>query len=323
LENISIAQMTKPEVSWMIPVLNGETYLEEALASIESQTHKNYEVLVWDNGSTDGTLAILSDWIPRRLPGRVIRDQPSTLRGSLNGLIALSKADYCARMDADDINHPERLAKQLAFLKCHPDVAVLGSQVIHIEHDGRHSAVSHRLPIDHEAIMIRMIHYWSMWHPTVLIRRKALVAAGGYMDEKPVEDYGLWLRLSRQGRLCNLPDPLLYYRVHNSSVTSSALKAGTLIDETTKLIMKYGPHVYGLSPDRIMALRQNSRNITMSDFYSLTMALLQNSSCSPLLLIKDKTWKSLFQKAMESFPQTHKARGVFRHIRAAVKNINP
>jgi hypothetical protein len=106
-------------------------------------------------------------------------------------------------------------------------------------------------------------------------------------------------------------------------VTSSALKAGTLIDETTKCIMKYGPHVYGLSPGRIMALRQNSRNITMSDFYSLTMALLQNSSCSPLLLIKNKTWKSLFQKAMESFPLTHKARGVFRHIRAAVKNINP
>ena len=102
-------------VTWLIPVLNGMPYISETLASIEAQTYQNWEVLVWDNGSTDGTLEELEKWIPTRLPGRIITGEPLSLGDSLARMVEECKTELCARIDADDINLPERLEKQVAF----------------------------------------------------------------------------------------------------------------------------------------------------------------------------------------------------------------
>ena len=116
-------------VTWLLPVKNGMPYLPETLASIAAQTYHDWEVLAWDNGSTDGTVEELQKWIPSRLPGRVITGQPLSLGDSLAEMVQQCNTEFCARIDADDVNVPERLERQVAFLLAHPEVAVVGSQI--------------------------------------------------------------------------------------------------------------------------------------------------------------------------------------------------
>jgi glycosyltransferase involved in cell wall biosynthesis len=97
------------KVTWLLPVKDGMPYLPETLASIESQTYRNWQVLAWDNGSTDGTVAELHKWMPSRLPGKVIDYEQLSLANSLAKLVETAEIEFCARIDADDINYPERL----------------------------------------------------------------------------------------------------------------------------------------------------------------------------------------------------------------------
>src|SRR5215207_6266637 len=112
-----------PSVSWLLPVKNGMPYLPETLASIAAQTCGDYQVLAWDNGSTDGSIEELRSWIPSRLPGCVIVDRPAGLGACLAMMVEASETEFCARIDADDVNVPSRLEIQLKFLRNNPEVS--------------------------------------------------------------------------------------------------------------------------------------------------------------------------------------------------------
>lgn len=271
--------MKDPRVTWIMPVLNGMPYLPETLASIEAQTFKDFEVLIWDNGSTDGTVDVLREWIPRRLPGRAVIGSPLSYPKSLTELISLARSPLCARIDADDVNHPERLAAQVAFLEAHPEVVLVGAQVCRLSADGVRGGLVHELPTTHEQIVVRMLRYWSIWHPTVLYRRGAVLAAGSYLDEYAVDDYSLWLRLARVGRLANLPEALVDYRVHDSSVTEREKKDGLLAEKITACIVRHGPSLYGLSEHVLRAVRSGER-LGPADWNVLWSHLRQNGARS-------------------------------------------
>ncbi len=243
------------QVTWLLPVLNGMPYIPETLASIAAQTFKNFEVIVWDNGSTDGTVEVLREWIPRKLPGRVVTGRPLDLGACLAEMVKLSASPYCARIDADDVNLPERLETQVAFLERNPGVAVVGTQVNHLSTTGAIGGPYHHLPLTHEAIAIRLLREWSVWHPTVLFRREVVLQAGNYLDERPVEDYSLWLRVARLGRLANLPAALVNYRVHESSVTERARREGVLGEKTGACVARHGAPLYGLAMEDVRQLR--------------------------------------------------------------------
>jgi glycosyltransferase involved in cell wall biosynthesis len=249
----------EPRVTWIMPVLNGMPYLPETLASIEAQTFKDFEVLIWDNGSTDGTVEVLREWIPRRLPGRAVIGRPLSYPKSLTELISLARSPLCARIDADDVNHPGRLAAQVAFLDANPEVVLVGTQVCKLSADGERGELFHELPTTHEEIVVRMLRYWAIWHPTVLYRREAVLAAGSYLDEYAVDDYSLWLRLARVGRLANLPEALVDYRVHDSSVTEREKKDGLLAEKITACIALHGPALFGLSNHVLRSVRSGER----------------------------------------------------------------
>src|SRR5438552_5677499 len=114
--HVKVGFLVNERVTWLMPVKNGMPYLSETLASIEAQTYRDWEILVWDNGSTDGTLDELRRWIPSRLPGRIIDNRPLSLGNSLAALVEAAGTELCARIDADDVNYPERLERQVAFL---------------------------------------------------------------------------------------------------------------------------------------------------------------------------------------------------------------
>ncbi len=208
-----------PLITWLMPVRNGMPYLPATLASLEAQTYRNHTLLVWDNGSSDGTIEELQRWIPSRLPGRIISDRPMGLGASLAALVEAAQTELCARTDADDLSLPTRLEKQLAFLQANPGAAAVGTHVDFIDNESRLMKDPWVFPLNDAEV-----RWGTRWRPlnlhgTFLLRRSKVLEAGNYRDCKPMEDHDLLIRLSRVGELPNLPDRLYQWRRHTESVT--------------------------------------------------------------------------------------------------------
>jgi glycosyltransferase involved in cell wall biosynthesis len=201
-------------------VRNGMPYLPATLASLEAQTYSNHALLVWDNGSTDDTVAELRRWIPSRLPGRIITGRPLGLGASLAALVETAETEYCARIDADDIAAPTRLDKQIAFLQAHPKVVAVGTQVEFMDEDDRPMENPWVFPTEDAEV-----RWGTRWrplnlHPTLLLRRTKMLEAGNYRDCKPMEDHDILIRLSLLGPMPNLPEQLYRWRRHSGSITT-------------------------------------------------------------------------------------------------------
>jgi glycosyltransferase involved in cell wall biosynthesis len=192
-------------------------YLPETLASIEAQTYRNWQVLAWDNGSTDGTVAELHKWIPSRLPGKVIDNNPLSLANSLAKLVETAETEFCARIDADDVNYPERLEQQVSFLLKHPKVAIVGTDIEFINENGHVYPGAWVQPHDDAEIRWSLRWIASFNHPTVLFRRSVVTAAGNYADCVPGEDHDLWLRIALIADVANIPQVLVKYRQTSTS----------------------------------------------------------------------------------------------------------
>ena len=213
---MSITQQTP--VTWLMPIKNGMPYLPRALESIATQTCRDFQVIAWDNASTDGTVEVLRQWIPNRLPGRIVTDRPMPFGSSLAAMVEMARSPLCARMDADDINEPHRLATQLSFLNARPDIAVLSSAIQQIDTHDRPLASTSSIVTDDAVIRWRLRFCNAVNHPAVIFRRKAILDAGNYRDALPAEDYELWMRVALKYRIANLSEPLVRYRIHNSSL---------------------------------------------------------------------------------------------------------
>jgi glycosyltransferase involved in cell wall biosynthesis len=220
-------QVTAPKVTWIMPVRNGMPFLSETLASIESQNEASSEILVWDNGSTDGTVDELQKWIPARIPGKVVSDRPQpNLAKSLALLVKESRTTYCARIDADDICLPGRLAAQLEYMENHPEITLLGTQVVYIGPDGKDWVHQQTLPRTFSDIIHGLLHGCPVCHPTWMFRRDDILAVGNYDDGEPArEDVDLLMRLITSGRRVEcLNQKLLRYRIHPKSFTQTNLR---------------------------------------------------------------------------------------------------
>jgi glycosyltransferase involved in cell wall biosynthesis len=211
-----------PMISVLMPVYNAKRYVAEAIESILDQTFRDFEFLIVDDGSTDGSLEIIKrygrkdsriQWLAGDNAGYVVR---------LNSMIQWAKGDLIARMDADDVALPDRFARQVDFLRSHPEVDVVGGAQEHIDSKGYPLHV-HYDPQGHEEISeLAMSGACPINHPSVIMRRKALLAAGGYeVEMMPSEDLDLWLRMGERGRLANLPDVITRYRLHGSSISAT------------------------------------------------------------------------------------------------------
>lgn len=218
--------MSNPVVSVVMPVYNGERFVAEAIESVLRQKFRDFEFILVDDGSSDGTAARLRFYGDSRI---VILSNPSNqgLVASLNRAIAAARGRYIARADADDTCHEDRFAKQVAFLEENQSVGVLGSCMDQVDESGR-PAPFFWVPSRHNEIAWTMMFETSMAHPTVMIRRQVLVDAGGYdPDYRHIEDIELWTRLLSVTRFANLGEALYTRRCHSESVCAknSALQA--------------------------------------------------------------------------------------------------
>lgn len=219
--------MKAPAVSVILPVFNGERYLARAIASVLAQTFADFELIAVDDGSSDRTPAILGRCAKNDARIRIVSRANTGIVGALNDGIASARGEYLARMDADDLCEPERFARQVEYLRAHPECVILGTQILRID-PGDLPIGPETQPLDHETILARLLEgsAGTLTHPSVMMRRDAVEAVGRYRQEfQWVEDYDLFLRLAERGRLANLPDMLLRYRLHYESVNMKRREA--------------------------------------------------------------------------------------------------
>ncbi len=192
-------------------VWNGAPWVGEAVESILTQTAGDLELIVIDDGSTDRTPALLASVRDPRL--RVERQSRTGLTPSLNRAARLARAPLLARLDADDLALPERLARQRAFLESHPEVGLLGTAARAIDATGREARVVCSPERDSD-IRRALLRENPFVHSSVVMRRAVFDRIGGYDETLEVaQDYDLWLRMSEHTRMANLPEPLVVRRL--------------------------------------------------------------------------------------------------------------
>jgi hypothetical protein len=207
-------------VSVLLPVYNGAVTLPQAMDSILRQAHSDFELLVIDDASTDESAAIIREYARRdtRVTA-VMHERNAGLANTLNEGLRRARHELVARMDQDDESLPPRLGAQKKFLDAHPRVAAAGSWVLHMGAGPEFDRLV-RLPIEHNEIAAILPRENCLYHPSVMLRRSAVLGAGGYRGEfKNAEDYDLWLRLVRTHELANVAEPLLRYRFSVDGMT--------------------------------------------------------------------------------------------------------
>lgn len=211
-----------PVVSVLLPVHNGMPWLPDALDSLAAQTLPGVEVIVIDDGSTDGTNALLQHH--RLNPRVVLNTRRQGLTRSLNRGLARVSAPLVARLDADDTSRPDRLARQVAFLAAHPEVGLLGTGAI--EMAGQRVVRLVTPPVDDASLRAELIRRNPFVHSSVMFRRDLVRQVGGYDERIAVaQDYDLWMRMAPVTKLACLPDPLVTRRLLPTGITATKERA--------------------------------------------------------------------------------------------------
>lgn len=208
-----------PVISVCMSAYNAAGYLRESIPSILTQTFGDFEFIIVDDGSTDSSLKVIRKFADADARVRVVSRPNTGYSKALNEALQLARGEFIARMDADDIALPARFEKQVAFLRQHPEVVVVGSHIMTIDPYGS-PLYEPKHETEHDKIVEGLLAGvgWSIVHPAAMMRRKAVIDAGMYRTElEPSEDGDLFLRLSDHAKLANLPDVLLHYRQHAKS----------------------------------------------------------------------------------------------------------
>jgi len=210
-----------PAISVVVPTYNAARYVAEAVASVLAQDFSDFELLLIDDGSTDDTASVVSQFAadPRV---RLLRNERNMgLIATLHRAYAECRGPLIARMDSDDICAPDRFSRQVAFLSAHPEVDIVGGA---IRFFGNVAPNVFTFPTSHADIHPAMLFFCPLAHPALMFRRELLDRGLIRYDDafRHAEDYHLWSRLLRQVKAANLPQVVLDYRLHAQQVSSDS-----------------------------------------------------------------------------------------------------
>ncbi|MEL6106188.1 MAG: glycosyltransferase family A protein [Planctomycetota bacterium] len=219
-----------PSVTIVMACHNGMPYLPDALDSIRCQSFSDWELIVVNDGSADGSCRCLDEFARRDPRIRVIHQANRGQHVAADCGIRLARGEFIARMDADDVCQPNRLEMQVRYLRERPEVGLVGGQICRLGAQ-RHGLQSN-LPTDHLAIRRRLQrNHHAMCNPTVMFRKSLYDRVGGYWSHNIAEDWDLFLRIGEISELANLPDVVLHYRFHTSSINGKRIVQAQLYNE--------------------------------------------------------------------------------------------
>lgn len=212
-----------PSISVVMPVHNALPFLDESIESILNQTFTDFELVILDDASTDGSGARLREWALKdeRIRLFEVREQLG-LSGSSNFVVRKARASVIARMDADDISHADRLTKQWEIISSRPGIVLVGTLFVGIDVEGRRVRQRDRWPLTRRASVPPFPH------GSVMFRREIFEEVGGYREDCiGWEDHDLFLRMRKRGGAVVLTDALYHYRFRVNSSTGGASTAAT------------------------------------------------------------------------------------------------
>ncbi len=213
-----------PRVSVVTTVYNGEPYFDRAIPGILGQTFEDFEFILVDDGSTDGSLERLRELAARDPRVRIFAPGRLGAAAAYNFGVAQARGEYVARQDFDDRSYPERLALQVALLDAHPDLGIVGGHYLLVD-ERRGERYVRMPPTGHDAIVAAMAKYVPIAHTVATFRRRAWVEAGGYPLVNNLIDLRFYLRVGKLGwRFANVPAMLGEHFVHDGSFFHRSLK---------------------------------------------------------------------------------------------------
>ena len=247
--------MVGPRVTVLMPVYNAERFLQEAISSVLEQSFKPFEFLIIDDGSTDRSAEIVESFRDPRI--RFVRNSHNMgITPTLNKGIALSSCELIARMDADDISHPQRLQKQFAYMRRNPDCAMLSTWARVITEDKKFVRL--------ERYRSNFYYYnltfecW-IYHPTIMFRKSAAEEVGLYSMPYS-EDYDFFWKMSTRFRIANLAEPLVDYRLSSTSLNTVLKKNEYAIANERNVLRNIRYYLgddFQLSHESLECLRHN------------------------------------------------------------------
>lgn len=261
--------MNEIQVSVLMPAYNTEKYIGEAIQSVLDQTFTCFELLIVNDGSTDGTEAIIHSF---RDPRIVLINQPNGgVSKALNTGLRHARAKYIARFDADDICCPDRLDIQFAFMEANPDYVLVGSNAEYIDMHGEHIFSYQCAGYSNDEIHSLSINRCPFLHVAVMYHKRPVIDAGGY-DENAhsFEDHLLWAKLIQKGKVCNLPERLVIVRFNPESLTIDEKWRGKRFNQLKYEAIQKGT-ITKNEGDEILAIirQQDISSIKKGSYYSL------------------------------------------------------
>jgi hypothetical protein len=227
--------MDCPTVSVVMAVRNAERFLAEAIQSILDQSYEDFEFIIVDYGSKDGSKTIVRDYAARDNRIKVHEISDCVLPEARNAGCFHARGRYIAVMDGDDISLPDRLSREVDYMESHPHVALLGAAVEWINSDGRSFHI-HRHPTDYSEIQKKHLIGGAFWHPTMIMRKEAFVSVGGYRRVMVcAHDYDLTARIAEKFECANLNEIVLKYRFHSSQLSADKQLQQTLCKLATQV----------------------------------------------------------------------------------------
>jgi len=215
--------MSATKLSILLPVYNGMPFLKEAITSLLNQSYQNFIIYIIDNGSDDGTSEYLNQIYDSRI--NYVRLERKNLIKALNTGLELTNTPFIARMDADDVIHPNKFEKQMEFLEGNRDIDLIGTLGQYISIDGKkHFNIN--LPLTHNDIISTMLKTRNaIIHPSIMFRSEITALNGGYNENySDCEDFELFLRIGNKIKFANIPERLHSMRIRDGSVMTDDVK---------------------------------------------------------------------------------------------------
>ncbi|RXR19086.1 glycosyltransferase family 2 protein [Flavobacterium amnicola] len=241
--------MTNPKITVVMTVYNGEKYIKESIECVLNQTFQDFELLVINDGSTDGSVSIVESFQDSRI--RLIHNEKNSgVLFTRNRGLQEAFGEYVAVLDSDDLCTSNRLETQYNFLEANPDIAVCGTWGIMIDENG--TVFGHKImpETNKNLVSIAMLFNNQFIHSSVMYRKEIALQAGGYttVNGGLAEDFGLFSRISIHHKMANIPEYITQYREHNLGI-SKTKKDGILVGELD--ILAYLYQRFGLSKDEL------------------------------------------------------------------------
>jgi len=258
-------------ISVILPVYNGEDFLDEAINSILNQIYRNFELIIINDSSTDSSESIILKYAD--IDKRIVPIRNESNKGlifSLNKALTKAKGKYIARMDQDDISLPDRLKIQYNYLSLHHDIDLCGSWIQVFSKDINYI---HKYPVEDKEIKSKFLFENPIAHPSVMFRKKSIKK---YKNYKDIEDYATWLLNSHRLKYHNIDRVLLNYRYHESNTCKRDNSQKESIEKVINVFNKFFKVNYNIPKVYSKIFLKQEKYFSKDELRSIEVFFLNN-----------------------------------------------